>query len=229
MRTSPIIKTGPLFLLFIVIELIATPVDSTDTNKGEKKNRLNVVYLDGKTQGSADMATFKNLRRKAAAGTSLYFSGVALNYTMIIVAANSDMSQEDSLGLIFPGILSRALESIGTPIACIAATKASKLCTGGYPGPSNIGWGLYGGGWACEALSTIIGLVNLVGGSENAEEMAIAAIAITGVRDVLWGVACIFSINHVRNVEKLEQPKKVSFYPLVSPKGSIGLGLSYRF
>ncbi len=73
-----------------------TASDTTETlqNQPEQQKSLNVVQLkDKKIIKSFDM---KQLRTKAATGTGVYFTGLALNYTIAFVAAaNANDIQDD--------------------------------------------------------------------------------------------------------------------------------------
>lgn len=227
MKFNIIGNNGYLPILFIVFELFATPTDSADTSTAVKEDRLNVVQLKDSVKDSE--STFKNLRHEAGVGTGLFFTGVALNYTMAIVSANANISNDCAIALLIPTIFSHGLKFTGVPVACSRASKASDLYTSGLSCPQNICWGFYGGGWACEAIGTIFGLSALLGDSEGAEGFAIAALFSAGARDILWTLACITSISHIRKIERAENQKKFSFYPVISFKGSTGIGLSYRF
>jgi hypothetical protein len=172
----------------------------------------------------------------SSVGAKLYFSGVFIDYGLTGFMLFSDM-HIDLSAIIILKLSSIGLELVGVPLACSPISKTGKICESDclLLIKKPIAWTLYKTGWLFEGTGTlfqIMGLYNLNSGNYNAGliELIIGASCSIG-RDVVWGAACIKSLNYIKKVnESMNESKgKLTIKPYTSNKKTFGISCSYNF
>jgi len=199
---------------------------TSDTIVTLKQNRLNVVKLDPEVEKLDKNISLDTLRRTAAAGTGSYFMGVALNYSLIGILFGADPSHDAFVGLTIGVLGTHVFKLVGPPVACVQSSKADDLYKNRLSSPKNNSWTFYTLGWIFEVGEMICGITST---NNSSEGLIITTVSFAVARDILWGIACISSVSHIKKVKRLENQGNVSLYPVFSSTGQAGLSISYRF
>jgi hypothetical protein len=177
---------------------------------------------------------FAQLKSKAAGGTAAFFVAAGVDITSsLILLSNPPKSPDDLLPyqIVTLGVGACIMSSV--PATCAQASGAVDAFSESYGyAPPNPVWKLYGGGWGCYGLGTVL---NLVGTYGQSPEVALTGSIIAFGGSILWGIACVKSIVLINELGEKAGGKSddgglsFSVTPLLGPKGTVGAAVSGHF
>ncbi len=218
-----------------------TEVPDTSTGPGANLSHPSATKTKAQTAKEAEedyqrlLSRVKTGKRKVIAGNIMFFSGLTLNYSIIPLASNLDLSEPKGLAILLATVFSSSgLKIAGTPISCAGGTKVERKFRRRFSNEfSDLHvWRPFALGWICGGLSYIVGIIRgVVSDNANSSTMTtlnIAFYTLGGARDVLWSTANIKSAIYVGKASRKVKSSRVSVIPYFDINGRGGLSLSLK-
>jgi hypothetical protein len=174
----------------------------------------------------------------AIAGTTLFFSAVAIEYGIMVPWANaianrfnSSKTHDDSLSAATDALLVLVadvpvgiLRTIGPTIACAGASRAYGAYRDGIDHgiPDILVWKPYIAGWV---LGAIGGLCSTLGGLAESKDVATVGSYLSLGQEITWGWATVWSLVYASTKKKQASDKGFVIFPTTSHHGSSGFSM----
>lgn len=225
-----VIWTYLMRMINIISAIVIISISSINLAQDNDTSDITINKVDT----SYTFKRLKQLKATATVSTCFYFAGITGVYTMTPIIASGDMDDESGNPMIAPLIISNIFAQIAVPVTCVQTSLANEMCKGDTLCEQNLPWNLYKAGWISAGVGATIFLVSALLYIETDAELSIApaiiAIACWGIKDVLWSIACISSIVHLKRFDKSKLiSNKLTINPAIDFKGKVGLRLNYNF
>lgn len=234
----PLQRISSILLLSVALCLALGETDiPNDTTVVANRGVESVATAAAPTKKVAQDRLLPILSKKqntAAIGSALYAGGLLISYGLVYPRAREIGPEDigDQLALISPSILASGLRYVGSGMACMRTSEVvdSYERIIGESAPGNLSWYLWFSGWGFYLGAMAVQSYGMQSGDTDFAQLAQYPVLAS---DVAFGAACVYSWFYIRNVGKrvksVSDRDRVSFSPVVSVEGDLGLQLRVRF
>ncbi len=168
--------------------------------------------------------------RQAVGGNVVYWLSIVLEHGMLTPMAANVRTAEGALGVLMLSVPVSAMRIASVPTACAGASNVYEYRRSVDPAVPDIHvWKPYAVGWGLTAVST---LFELLGSLSANNECLTTALVFAYARDVVWGVAGVWSLVYALRGKHEPAAKSngtIGLAPIRTPRGGGGIALVASF